>query len=155
MLSVNIGVTLSTEQSTCRSSVFDYETRGSAAAADIDSILGKTRGREGVLRFRGRRDQAHGTYPARIFPSAQPHVRPWYNVHVALSAAARTSRLSYQHASRREKEEEPDVHRSRNGSAEIRILVQAEHSSKPRGTYKSIVHERRYRINLSLLRWRY
>lgn len=140
LLSVDIGLTLSTEQSAGRPSVLDHETRGSAAATGVDSVLGKARGRESVLRFRGRRDQTHGPDPARILPGAQSHVRPRYNVHVTLFAAARTGRLSHQYAGRREKEEEPDVHRSRDGSAEIRVLVQAKHSSKPRGTYKSIVH---------------
>lgn len=128
LLSVNLGVTVPAEQSTCRSPVSDHQTRGSAAAAaaaDVDALLGEARGRESVLRFRGRRDAAHGPHPAGILPGAQPDVRPRYNVHVALPAAARTNRLSDEHVGRREKEEKPDVYRSRDGSAETGVLVQA------------------------------
>lgn len=134
---VDVRVTLSTEQPTCRSSVVDHETRGSATAADVDPFLGEAGGREGVVRFRGRRDEAHRPDPAGILPGAEPHVRPRYYVHVALSTASRASRLSHQHVGRREEEEEPDVHRSRDGSAEARVLVQAQHTPEPCGMYKS------------------
>lgn len=113
--------------------VLDNQTRGPTTST-LDAIFGETRGRQSVFRFRGRGGAANRSFAARILFSTESNVRSWNYVHVTLSAATWASWLFHQHAGRKE-EEEPDIHRSRDGSAEARGLVHSQHSSQSRGKF--------------------